>query len=403
MAEGGWHRESNLRDFLFEHPEVLFNEPVDRKHREFCVEGKFIDLMFEIGGVHYIIELKRDQVSREAVGQVLEYYGRLRRLNPKQVYRVMLVAPKIPEYRRLPLEEFGIRCVEVAPPQENQPEFVVSEGEQIRSAFEKTPKLAADMFVVKQLSFAPLLPPCSQDALRISHKLLLDSLSEVQREFSQFEIRPVRMMNAKPADILCLQSDSGSTEYMRPGVWWAFAFGKSEHMPKNDRPNISVNAYPWGLDFAINAELRTSQRALLDCVSRAASRFDELVKEHDGLELQLWMKLEHQPRFYHWVLLEQHPVGEWNSRTLMEREAALQKEYMALKEKWLYEIFTNQKSLSEGQRRHMGRRNQELNLAIRLVRTFRREDKMWNMDYEQQLEAFNACYCSLLPLVEFFN
>jgi hypothetical protein len=38
-------------------------------------------------------------------------------------------------------------------------------------------------------------------------------------------------------------------------------------MPKHDVPNISVNALPWGLDFAVNAELHTSQQVMRDRIA----------------------------------------------------------------------------------------------------------------------------------------
>jgi hypothetical protein len=325
-------------------------------------------------------------------------------MHPAQAYRVILVAPNIPEYRRLALEEYGIRCVEVRPQKEHEIEATVAaEGALIRSAVRKAPVVVIEAFGTDRLSFHLFLPPCNSDALRLSHRLLVDSLPDIEREFSRFEIMPVSMRHANHQDMLCLRDETGKIEYVRPGVWWAYAFGASEHMPKNDKPNISVNAYPWGLDLAVNAELKTSQRVVLDRVTNARSRFDELRVEHTALELQLWMKLEQQPRFYHWVPLERYLADKWDGARLLERTAALRQQYPVLRKQWLGEIFANQSSLTDRQRAHMERGNQELNLAIRFVQTFRPEDEMWQQSFEDQLERINSRYRALKPLIEFFH
>ena len=404
-----WTRESELRDYLFANPEVLFDAPVERKHREFCVEGKFVDLLFDVGGVQHIVELKRNEITREAVGQVLEYYGRLRRLHPDQKYRVMLVAPRIPEYRRLPLEEFGIRCVEVPFPAENVASTVqvsetpAAQASKLKWAGDRAAVLAADTFAVERLAWEGFIPPATAETLRLSHKLLLDSLPFVQREFDRFEIRPVKMVHAKHPDTLCFRASDGNLDCIAPGVWWAFAFGMSEQMPKNDRPNISVNAYPWGLDFAVNAELKTSQRAMIDCIKAARGRFEALVHAHGSLELQLWLKLEHQPRFYHWLPVERVNAGSFDGASLLRKVDEWKQRFPAERQRWLEEVIAARKELSPGQKAHLERTNKEANLAIRLVNTIRPEDAMWQKPFNEQLETINYVYRSLRPLIEFFN
>jgi RecB family endonuclease NucS len=106
--------ERDLQDYLFDNPDVLFpNQTVSKKRREVYIEGRRIDLLFDVDDIQYIIELKRDTIKREDIGQVFEYYGLMRQLKPTASYRMVLVAPSIPEFRRTPLEEMGIRCVEV--------------------------------------------------------------------------------------------------------------------------------------------------------------------------------------------------------------------------------------------------------------------------------------------------
>lgn len=109
--------ERDLQDYLFENPDVLFPQQViNSKRREVFIEGRRIDLLFDVEGVQYIVELKRDTIKRETVGQIFEYYALMRMSSTTANFKMILVAPSIPAYRRLPLEEFGIRCVKIQHP-----------------------------------------------------------------------------------------------------------------------------------------------------------------------------------------------------------------------------------------------------------------------------------------------
>src|SRR5580658_6331304 len=106
--------ERDLQDYLFTHPDVLFpGEAVLEKSREVCIDGKRIDLLFRTASAKYIIELKALPLTREHIGQVAEYYSRLRISSKGDNLKMVLVAPSIPDYRRVFLEEIGIRCFEI--------------------------------------------------------------------------------------------------------------------------------------------------------------------------------------------------------------------------------------------------------------------------------------------------
>lgn len=410
MADPSGTRESVLRDYLYEHPELLFDAPIVSRAKEVCVEGKFIDLLFEVEGIHHIVELKRDSITREAVGQVMEYYGRLRHSNPTRKYRMVLAAPNIPKYRSIPLEEFGIRCVEISFPQ--YPATPVIEqreheaAESVRTVLRRN--LTPDEIDIDRpefVTFAELLPPANANAVRLANKLLLDAIPAVQQRFSEFEIKPIKMNRPNAPDVLCLPSSSQTSalNFVKGGAWWAFAFGESEQLPKNDTPNISVNALPWGLDFAINAELRTSQAVMLNRIERQPQRFDELVKGHGQLALQMWLKLEHQPRFYYWVPVGLHPIGAWNGQSLLEEYADRKATYSELKIEWLERIMQSHSALSESQKAHLHRRNGDLNLAIRVVKTIEGTNSIWAKPYAELTASFTSEYLALKPLIQFFN
>jgi hypothetical protein len=211
------------------------------------------------------------------------------------------------------------------------------------------------------------------------------------------------MLAPNQFDVLCLPEADSLSRFFHGGVWWAFSFGHSEEMPKNDVPNISVNALPWGLDFAINAELRTSQQVMRQRIESSPDGFDRLVLEHGGLELQAWLKFEHQPRFYHWILIEKRPQGTWRGRDLLDLYRRSEINFPELRAHWLGWIKDERAELSLGQTGHLERSNRKLNLALRLVRTFQKEDPLWDRPYNEQQAQFQAEYRNLKPLIEFFQ
>jgi hypothetical protein len=399
--------ERDLQDYLFENPDVLFpGKIITRKRREVYIEGRRIDLLFEVDGVQHIVELKRDTIKREDIGQVFEYYGLMRQSNETASFKMILVAPSIPAYRRIPLEEFGIRCVEVQhrPQSLQERALLISAGIAYQKREHTVSTLVAALPSVNRVRFEDLLPPIHPKSLKLSHLLLRDGLASVQKAFSEYEVvLPIKMANSNQPDVLCFPDEGVASRFVRGGAWWAFSFGQSEEMPKNDVPNISVNALPWGLDFAVNAELRTSQEVMRQRVERSSERFDALVLEHGDLQLQAWLKLEHQPRFYHWIPLSVMSPNMWRSHDLLELYRRSELNYSELRSHWLAWIAEQRATLTVAQLGQMNRTNRKLNLAIRLVRSFGASDPLWNQPYGEQQAQFQAEYRKLKPLIDFFQ
>jgi hypothetical protein len=400
--------ERDLQDYLFENPDVLFpNQTVNQKRREVYIEGRRIDLLFEVDEIQYIIELKRSTINREDIGQVLEYYGLMRRTKPTASFRMVLVAPSIPDYRRIPLEEMGIRCVEVLRPPESTQERIKLQEISARQQKGKRLELAREVrpLNLEQLRFEDLLPPVNARSMQISHKLLTDALPFVQKSYSEYEIRPIKMVKPNQPDVLCVPADRTGSEHKLTGAgaWWAYSFGHSDEMPKNDVPNISVNALPWGLDFAVNAELLTSQKVMRDRIATAPQRFDQLVAEHGNLRGQAWLKFEFQPRLYYWVLLPQLPVGTLTGQDLLNLYHCSEVNFQSLRTVWIDWIKKHSQKLTAAQIGHLDGMSRNLNLALRLVYSFEKDNEVWSLPYQEQELRFESEYLKLKPLIEFFQ
>ncbi|HWE86425.1 MAG TPA: endonuclease NucS domain-containing protein [Terracidiphilus sp.] len=402
--------ERDLQTYLFEHPETLFPaETILEKAREFGVHGKRIDLLFRTKDVRYIIELKAVPLSREHVGQVVEYYGMMRDILKEEKFKMVLVAPSIPDFRQKFLEELGIRCVVIPsiPAEELelkriQHESVVqSKRECIES--EVIGWLPSDLPTVR---YEQLVSGVTKESLAISHRLLKDSLPGMRNAFTGFEILPIKMLRADSPDVICdsIPADLSSAEkFSRGGVWWAYGFGKTEQMPKNNVPNISAVAMPWCFDLAINAELRPSQAVMRKRIAAEPSRFDRIVSEHGMLQFQAILKLEHQPRFYHWFPLVRQTAGTWCAKSFLATIDGISSQQRSLNDSWMSFVETHRPEMSSAQKIHMRRRNQGMNLALRIVRPFQESDVFWSLPYSEQCSFFVSECDRLKPLIDFLR
>ena len=401
-------RERDLQDYLFANPQVLFpGQEVEEKAREFPIDGKRIDLLFKVDGTRFIVELKAVPLQREHVGQVTEYYGRMRRIMKEQQLRMILVAPSIPDYRKVYLEELGIRCVEIDSVPETQTEFQRVQGKIItrRKAEEAEAKIIATLPQNAHLSFEEVAQPVSRLTLAFSHAILRDSLEAVGKRYQGYEIQPVKMARADSPDFICGRDPvdpAGSAPISAGGAWWAYRIGNAEEMPKNDVPNVSIVMMPWGLDLTINAEVNASQTVLMDRVRQSPAAFDELLSAHGNIWLQTWLKIEHRPQFFHWISRARMAPGQWRAVDLLNHFQESERTYKYERTTWLNWVEKNQPSLSENQSRFLRKRSKNINLAIRLVSPFHQEDPIWGLSYAEQVRRIEESICRLKPLIEFF-
>lgn len=401
-------RERDLQDYLFANPQVLFpGQDIEERHREFVIEGKRIDLLFKVDGVRFIVELKAVPLQREHVGQVAEYYGRMKILNQQQCLRMILVAPSIPDYRRVYLEELGIRCVEIpsVPASDNETARLQKTVSTIQKTEDAERKINSVLPEDAHLTFSEVALPVSRESLALSHRILRDSLGAIGKGFQGYELRPVKMARADSPDYYCGMtpvSTSEKVEIAAGGTWWAYRFGHAEEMPKNDVPNISVLMMPWGLDVTVNAEISDSQEVLISRVKQSIGSFDKLVDAHGELWLQTWLKLEHRPQFFHWISRTRLAPGAWGGADLVRHFDESREAYPRERAAWIDWVTTHRPDLSDKQRTFLKNRSQNMNLAIRLVAPFHEEAQFWSCTYAEQVRLIEESVCRLRPFIDFF-
>ena len=108
--------EKDIENLIAAYPEEFFpGEGFKLISRQCFIEGKRIDILFEDKfGRKIIVEVKRGILTREATGQIAEYYGLLKEKEKDNFFELILCANIIPRERRLFLENIGISCKEVS-------------------------------------------------------------------------------------------------------------------------------------------------------------------------------------------------------------------------------------------------------------------------------------------------
>ncbi|WP_419662711.1 hypothetical protein [Desulfosarcina variabilis] len=191
-------------------------------------------------------------------------------------------------------------------------------------------------------------------------------------------------------------------EFRRGGVWWAYRFGFSENLPPNDVPNISIILNSMGLDVCLNAELQPSQKVMLKRNKRSTLDFDRLLDDHGGLWLKTYLKFEHQPRFYHWILADFMEPGDFDAATILRLRLEHENSFEHNQEYWIRKIISKNKGLSESLIHHLENRNKRLNLAIRLVEPFQKNAAYWSLPFVAQTNEIVNAVKRLKPLIDFF-
>lgn len=107
--------EKDIENLIAKYPNEFFPSSGFKLIGQQVRLGKcFSDIIFEDKyNRKVIIEVKRGILSRDASGQVMEYYGLLKNEEPESIVELILCANVIPAERRTFLETIGIECKEL--------------------------------------------------------------------------------------------------------------------------------------------------------------------------------------------------------------------------------------------------------------------------------------------------
>ncbi len=396
-------KETFLRDYLYDHPEILFpGQVVQEKAKEYYVQGKRIDLLFRVDGARHIVEVKGGSIEREHIGQVVEYYGRMKGYLHEAALKMILVSPHIPSFRSTYLEELGIRCVEIKDVPESDEEMkAIQQVTRQKKRIEETERQwdtflsPSDRFI-----FGEVTAPVSPKTLGLAKRILQDSLPIISVHYSNHEIAPKRIMRSHSHEVDCvgLYNKAEQPRVSGSGIWWAYSFGESH----NDVPNISIQGDPKGLLVDINAELMPSEKIFLARILASPDQFDQLVREHGNIWFMSFLKLEHHPKAFHWILIDELQPGSFSGKDILRRYDEHKRRYDEIRGACIEWIERFNQNLSPKQVMRLRSRSKNFNLALRLVKYFKPDDQFWSLNYQDQLSSIIEAVNRMKPLVDFF-
>lgn len=401
-------RERDLQDYLFANPEVLFpGKKIQEKAREYYIHGKRIDLLFLVEGFRYIVELKSIPVARDHIGQVIEYYGLMKEYLKKEKIKMILVSPSIPKWRSLFLEELGIRCVEITeiPQTAKEENNIAKESVKKSSQLNRIIEYKNNVDKNDRFGFVDFEPHISDKKMGLVNKIVEDSLVILRSAFQEYEIIPYKISRPVSLDFdyeYHKPTNDGLDEFTTGNAWWAFRFGFDTEMPPNDVPNISIIFNTSGLDITIDAEIMSSQKVMLSTIQDKKDEFNNLIKNYTNIWFKSYLKYEHQPRAYHWILTDLISPEKLNAETILNIYNEHSIKFDIERNKWVQCIKDRNKLLTENQKNHLDNANKKLNFAMRLARRLQKKDEIWNLSYEQQKKYINAEIINLKPLLDFF-
>ena len=107
--------EKDIENLIASFPKDFFpKEEFTLVSQQYTIEKRRIDILFEDKyGRYIIVEVKRGILSREASGQIIEYYGLIKNQFPERNIELILCANTIPYERKSFLENVGIECKEI--------------------------------------------------------------------------------------------------------------------------------------------------------------------------------------------------------------------------------------------------------------------------------------------------
>jgi len=108
-------REKDIENLIALYPEEFFPKAnFNLKGQQVKLGSCYADILFtDKYDRQIIIEVKRGLLSRDAAGQIIEYYGLLKLTKPDAIIELIVCANTIPHERKLFLENVGIECKEL--------------------------------------------------------------------------------------------------------------------------------------------------------------------------------------------------------------------------------------------------------------------------------------------------
>lgn len=107
--------EKDMENLIAQHPLEFFpDKNLKLVGQQVKLASYFADIIFEADGYNTVIEVKRGILKREAIAQIIDYYGVIKEKDPHKNIILIIVANVIPKERTIFLsEKLGIKFLEL--------------------------------------------------------------------------------------------------------------------------------------------------------------------------------------------------------------------------------------------------------------------------------------------------
>lgn len=190
--------EREMEDLIWAYPEKFFHEPLKQLSRQQRSSIGRSDIIFvdRLGRI-LVVELKKGKLGREAIGQIVDYFGMMKKEFPDKPVELILVANSIPEERRLACDQYHVEAREI--PEKKFRDVAEEVGYQFES--ESTATVQPVPAVITKVPSPPIR--IRPGVLPDDYRLLGDfDRSELERLIGHFEGVVRRQIDRSPAQKL---------------------------------------------------------------------------------------------------------------------------------------------------------------------------------------------------------
>jgi len=237
--------EKDIENLLAKYPNEFFPDySLKFVGQQVKLGTYYADIVFENPkGEMVIVEIKRGILRREAIGQIIEYYGMLKQKEPNKNILLYLVANVIPKEMTVFLKEkLGMEFVEIPASkirevaEKHSYQFLDAERpESLRETKEAIQKLNADAYFGKSRAWIFQANPQRYDILNsIADEELTEDVWEVSRYKDQIRVGHACLiwMSGKESGIYAVGDIASNPEFMvdspQSTKYWIYDADKSQ-------------------------------------------------------------------------------------------------------------------------------------------------------------------------------
>ncbi len=250
-----------------------------------------------------------------------------------------------------------------------------------------------------RLDWGGAIGPPTPHTISMGRRFLEDSLPTIRKAYEEHEVVGHCLKQSAPTRWVH-EGHDGRLSFSQSSLWYAYSMGDGR---PNGIPNISAWTSIDGISVEVDAEIHPSQEVIKQRIRRNPERFDRVIGGLKELTLNMYLKYEHQPRFYHWVSCVRKRSEEFDASNVLNAYRDHEDQFSEERNDWIGRIIRDSRDLGDGQKYHLDTRaNKMLNLVTCFCTEFPQGNPFRQTPYDGQLKELTSAASRLKPLLDFF-